>query len=290
MSATAAVVLLLGALGKASPCSGSWRGFPARAACRGSAFPCSSRRWVSAWGDSSPDSCAGTGERTPWPGAWSWRPNWGSSGRRCPVPAAASVARDFAAALRGGVPVSGGKKAAVLLLVSCVCSWPGSRALAAEEDALYEKSGAQSLYDSLDGDTKEMLSWAGVEGAMVGGDLGAYGLGRGSLNGRGSSWGSPSGPWRAWWRWRLLCRLAGCFEGSTWGRPRPWWKPGLRRPAAGAPAGSAPAGGGPGPKRLGLFGGQRSVYAGLLLAGGASVTGASYSFLPWPRGTGSPCW
>ena len=75
--------------------------------------------------------------------------------------------------------MSGGKKAAVLLLVALCLLLPGSRAMAAEENDLYERSGAQSLYDSLDGDTKEMLSWAGVEGAMVGGDLELTGLWQG---------------------------------------------------------------------------------------------------------------
>ena len=131
--------------------------------------------------------------------------------------------------------------------------------MAAEENDLYERSGAQSLYDSLDGDTKEMLSWAGVEGAMVGGDLELTGLWQGLSQWTREQLGEPFRALAGVVAVVVLCRLAGCFEGKHLGETAPLvGSLACARPAAGASAGSAPAGGGPGPKRLGLSGGQRS--------------------------------
>ena len=185
--------------------------------------------------------------------------------------------------------MSGGKKAAVLLLVALWLLLPGSRALAAEEDDLYEKSGAQSLYDSLDGDTKEMLSWAGVEGAMVGGDLELTGLWQGLSQWTREQLGEPFRALAGVVAVAVLCRLAGCFEGKHLGETAPLvgslacavllLEPllGLLRQVE-ALAQSASA----------FLAASVPVYAGLLLAGGASVTGASYSFLPLAAGNGIP--
>ena len=185
--------------------------------------------------------------------------------------------------------MSGGKKAAVLLLVALCLLLPGSRALAAEEDALYEKSGAQSLYDSLDGDTKEMLSWAGVEGAMVGEDLELTGLWQGLSQWTREQLGEPFRALAGVVAVAVLCRLAGCFEGKHLGETAPLvgslacavllLEPllGLLRQVE-TLAQSASA----------FLAASVPVYAGLLLAGGASVTGASYSFLPLAAGNGIP--
>ena len=161
--------------------------------------------------------------------------------------------------------------------------------MAAEEDDLYERSGAQSLYDSLDGDTKEMLSWAGVEGAMVGGDLELTGLWQGLSQWTREQLGEPFRALAGVVAVAVLCRLAGCFEGKHLGETAPLvgslacavllLEPllGLLRQVE-ALAQSASA----------FLAASVPVYAGLLLAGGASVTGASYSFLPLAAGNGIP--
>ena len=100
---------------------------------------------------------------------------------------------------------------AVILLLSLGA--PRARA----QDEIYEKSGAEELYQVLDEDAKDLLSRAGVEGGMV--EQGVSG--KGLLEGAGEllrdKLGAPFKALAALIGILVLCRLGSCFEDGALG-------------------------------------------------------------------------
>jgi len=173
---------------------------------------------------------------------------------------------------------------------TCILMWIAPAAKAWEPDLqeeLFLKSGAEEMYDSLDDETKELLSQAGIEGASAeveSGDLFSVlsALVREKLSG-------PLKALAALTAVIILCKLANCFDSSEIGGVSAF---------AGALACAAvivtPL--------LELIGStQRAVesasvfllasvpvYGGLMAAGGNTAAGTSYSFLTLAAGNVIP--
>lgn len=189
-----------------------------------------------------------------------------------------------------------GRKRAILCLLAAafllVLPAPGAWAREAGEDqeeALYEKSGAGEMYDSLDGDARELLSRAGVEGARVEGELELEGLFQGLSQLLREELAGPLKAAASLLAVILLCRLASCLEAGGLGRTA-------------ALAGTVACAGIVAAPLAELIHQVRTVseaasafllasvpvYAGLMVASGSAVTGGSYSFLTLAAGNAIP--
>lgn len=172
---------------------------------------------------------------------------------------------------------------AVILLLSLGA--PRARA----QDEIYEKSGAEELYQVLDEDAKDLLSRAGVEGGMV--EQGVSG--KGLLEGAGEllrdKLGAPFKALAALIGILVLCRLGSCFEDGALGENV--------QLLGAAACGAVMAG-----PVLGMLNACRTaadsasafmaaavpVYAGLLAAAGNLASGSGYSFLAMFAGGAIP--
>ena len=171
----------------------------------------------------------------------------------------------------------------ILIAFAVICS-PVALAQTGE---LYEKSGAPGLYDSLDGDTKNLLGELGVDGANVTGGLSGEGIFEMVSSLLRDKLSSPLKAMAALLGVVMLCRLSAGIGDD-----------GGVSPLVGAAACglilSAPL--------LGILttcrrvSGAASVfltaavpvYAGLLTAGGNLATGSGYSFITMLAGTAIP--
>lgn len=184
-----------------------------------------------------------------------------------------------------------GRVLAVALAAACLGAFLPLAASGAEsrEAELFAKSGAAGMYDSLDGETRELLSQAGVEEAQVEGELKAESL-----------WGAvarlvrekvtaPLKALAALVGVIVLSRLAACWEERRLGK------------TAALAGALACAGIVAGPlaeliDQVGTVAETASafllasvpVYGGLLVAAGSGVTGGSYSFLTLAAGNAIP--
>lgn len=176
-----------------------------------------------------------------------------------------------------------------LVLCALVCAaltvfCPAARA---QSDELYEKSGAQGLFEGLDDETKELLRGLGVNGAQVTEGLSGEGIFMMVSDLLRDRLSSPLKALAAVLGVVVLCRLSeGISEGGTTAQ--------LVGAAACGLIISAPV--------LGLLTAcQRvaqaaaafltaaaPVYAGLLIAGGNLATGSGYSFLAMLAGAAIP--
>lgn len=105
----------------------------------------------------------------------------------------------------------------VLCLLCLFLLWPQASAQAAEagfDDGLYEKSGADELYDGLDGETKELLSQAGINSARDGANAGWEELLKAFSQLLRDKLSAPLKALAALIVTAVLCRLAACFGGS----------------------------------------------------------------------------
>lgn len=177
-----------------------------------------------------------------------------------------------------------------LCVFTCFLAWAAPEARAEEPDLQQEillKSGAEEMYESLDEETKELLSQAGIEGASAEVESGSlFSILSELLQEK------LSGPLKALAALTaviILCKLAGCFDSPEIGGVSAF---------AGALACAAvivtPL--------LELIGTtQRAVesasvfllasvpvYGGLMAAGGSAAAGTSYSFLTLAAGNVIP--
>lgn len=155
----------------------------------------------------------------------------------------------------------------------------------AEEAVLYEKSGADRLYQSLDQDARDLLGQAGVREGRVQ-ELDGQGLLRGLGRALREKLAAPLKAAGALLGIILLCRLCGCFEEGGFG----------------AQAGAIACGAVMAAPLLGLLSACETVsqtagafitaavpvYAGLLTASGSPAAGSGYSFLAMGAGAAVP--
>lgn len=165
-------------------------------------------------------------------------------------------------------------------------------ARAQEEDVkagLYEKSGASDLYGSLDGETRDLLSQAGVESAQAGEGLSWEGLFQALSQVLRDKLTGPLKAIAALTAVAVLCRLASCFgSGSAGGAVS------LAGALASAAVVVTPL------LRLMETAGRTiesasvfllsavPVYGALMAASGSPAAGASYSFLTLAAGNAIP--
>lgn len=102
------------------------------------------------------------------------------------------------------------------LVFLILCAVP-ARAEVTQEDELYEKSGASGMYDSLDGDTRELLSKAGVDSPEMEEELSFDRIFQAISQMLREKLSSPLKTLAALIAIILLCRLGGCFEKSEIG-------------------------------------------------------------------------
>ncbi len=166
-------------------------------------------------------------------------------------------------------------------LLFCFSLWSAPKAEAQEPDLqeeLLQKSGAEEMYDSLDNETKGLLSQAGIEKASVDGEgKGLFSILSQLLQEK------LAGPFKALASLTaviILCKLANCFDSSELGGISAF---------AGALACAAVV---VAPLLKVMDSTQRAVesasvfllasvpvYGGLMAAGGSAAAGTSYSFL-----------
>lgn len=173
----------------------------------------------------------------------------------------------------------------MLLSAALMTVW--APAACAQDGELYEKSGAAGLYDSLDGETKELLHGLGVEDAQAHGGLSGEGIFRMVSTLLRDKLAGPLKALAAVLGVTVLCRLSACMEDG-----------GNMAQLVGAAACGLILSG----PVLGLLTTcQRvaqaasvfltaavPVYAGLLTAGGNLATGSGYSFLAMLAGAVIP--
>lgn len=108
--------------------------------------------------------------------------------------------------------------AALLGAVLCCVLFLPLGARAEEQEAqLYEKSGAQSMYDSLDGDTRDLLSEAGVGSARIEEEITAERVFEAFSQMLRDKLSGPLKAAAALLAVIILCRLANCFENTEIG-------------------------------------------------------------------------
>ena len=170
---------------------------------------------------------------------------------------------------------------ALLLGIAAPSAWA--------QGEVYEKSGAEELYQALDEDARDLLSRAGVEGGMV--EEGVSG--KSLLEGAGElvreKMGAPLEALAALLGIIVLCRLGSCFEEGSLGENAQ-----MIGAAACAVVMVGPV--------LGMLGACQKVadsasaflaaavpvYAGLLAAAGNLASGGGYSFLAMLAGGAIP--
>ncbi len=180
-----------------------------------------------------------------------------------------------------------------LFCAFCLVSFlPGMAASAHEwgtEEDLYEKSGAAGLYDSLDVDTKSLLSQAGVQSGQAGDSLSWEGLFRAFSQILRDRLTGPLKALAAITVVTVLCRLANCFDpGGAGGAVS------LTGTLVGAAVVAAPllelmetAGRAVESACVFLLSAV-PVYAALITASGSPAAGTSYSFLTLAAGSAIP--
>lgn len=165
------------------------------------------------------------------------------------------------------------------LAAVCIVCLP-VKARAASDEEIYEKSGAQGMYDSLDEETKQLLSQVGTDSAKVSGEINAQDLFHAFSALFRETFAAPLKTMAALLAMILLCRLANCFENKEIGAVS-----GLAGTLGCAAVMAVPL--------TGLISSARMVvesasvfllagipvYSALLIASGNTAAGGSYSFL-----------
>ena len=158
-----------------------------------------------------------------------------------------------------------------------------------EEAELYEKSGAPGLYDSLDGETRDLLSQAGVEEGQIGSDLGLNGLFGALSRLIRDEIAAPLKAAASLLAVILLCRLAACLEEARLGKTAALVGALACAGIVAAPLAELIAGVQTAAQAASAFlVASVPVYAGLLAASGSAVTGSSYSLLTLAAGNAIP--
>ena len=166
---------------------------------------------------------------------------------------------------------------------------PAARAQGVEEAELYEKSGAPGLYDSLDGETRDLLSQAGVEEGQIGSDLGLNGLFGALSRLIRDEIAAPLKAAASLLAVILLCRLAACLEEARLGKAAALVGALACAGIVAAPLAELIAGVQTAAQAASAFlVASVPVYAGLLAASGSAVTGSSYSLLTLAAGNAIP--
>ncbi len=169
---------------------------------------------------------------------------------------------------------------------------PGISARAQEEKfetGLYQKSGAEDLYDGLEQDAKDLLSQAGVDSGQAGTDVSWEGLFQAASQLLRDKLSGPLKALAALTAVAVLCRLANCFEA------------GETEDAAALAGALACAAAVAVPLLELLRSTQRTVesasvfllasvpvYGALMAASGSAAAGTSYSFLTLAAGNAIP--
>lgn len=180
---------------------------------------------------------------------------------------------------------------AACLAAACLLFLPAptARAQGAEEAELYEKSGAPGLYDSLDGETRDLLSQAGVEEGQIGSDLGLNGLFGALSRLVRDEIAAPLKAAASLLAVILLCRLAACLEEARLGKAAALVGALACAGIVAAPLAELIAGVQTAAQAASAFlVASVPVYAGLLAASGSAVTGSSYSLLTLAAGNAIP--
>lgn len=186
-----------------------------------------------------------------------------------------------------------GKRILLLCLsvLACLFLFP-TAAACAEEDRelqLYEKSGAQGMYDSLDEDAKELLSQAGIGSAKLDGEITAETVFQAFSQMLRDKLSGPLKTAAALLAVILLCRLANCFENTEIG-------------AVSSLVGTLACAGVVVLPMAGLIASAKlvvesasvfllasvPVYSALMIASGNTVAGGSYSLLTLAAGNAIP--
>lgn len=166
---------------------------------------------------------------------------------------------------------------------------PAARAQGVEEAELYEKSGAPGLYDSLDGETRDLMSQAGVEEGQIGSDLGLNGLFGALSRLIRDEIAAPLKAAASLLAVILLCRLAACLEEARLGKTAALVGALACAGIVAAPLAELIAGVQTAAQAASAFlVASVPVYAGLLAASGSAVTGSSYSLLTLAAGNAIP--
>lgn len=180
---------------------------------------------------------------------------------------------------------------AACLTAACLLFLPAPAACAqgVEEAELYEKSGAPGLYDSLDGETRDLLSQAGVEEGQIGSDLGLNGLFGALSRLIRDEIAAPLKAAASLLAVILLCRLAACLEEARLGKAAALVGALACAGIVAAPLAELIAGVQTAAQAASAFlVASVPVYAGLLAASGSAVTGSSYSLLTLAAGNAIP--
>lgn len=180
---------------------------------------------------------------------------------------------------------------AACLAAACLLFLPAptARAQGVEEAELYEKSGASGLYDSLDGETRDLLSQAGVEEGQIGSDLGLNGLFGALSRLIRDEIAAPLKAAASLLAVILLCRLAACLEEARLGKTAALVGALACAGIVAAPLAELIAGVQTAAQAASAFlVASVPVYAGLLAASGSAVTGSSYSLLTLAAGNAIP--
>ena len=174
--------------------------------------------------------------------------------------------------------------AAVCFALLMLCPLPAR----AQEEGLYQASGAGGLYEGLDRETKDLLGQAGVDSAL-GGEVNGDGLFQAVSRLVREKLAGPLKGLAALLGTILLCRLSGCFQQGELS--------GTVELCGAAACGLVLAG-----PVLGLLTlcqqvtntacafltGSVPVYTGLLMASGSGTAGAGYSVVAMAAGAGIP--
>ena len=180
---------------------------------------------------------------------------------------------------------------AACLAAACLLFLPAPAACAqgVEVAELYEKSGAPGLYDSLDGETRDLLSQAGVEEGQIGSDLGLNGLFGALSRLIRDEIAAPLKAAASLLAVILLCRLAACLEEARLGKTAALVGALACAGIVAAPLAELIAGVQTAAQAASAFlVASVPVYAGLLAASGSAVTGSSYSLLTLAAGNAIP--
>lgn len=175
-------------------------------------------------------------------------------------------------------------RAAICLIVLTLCPLPAL----AQENELYQASGAGALYEGLDRETKELLGQAGVDSAL-GGEMDGGGLFQAASQLVREKLAGPLKGLAALLGAILLCRLSACFqEGELSGTVELCGTAACGLVLAGPVLGLLSLCQTVTNTACAFLTGAVPVYTGLLAASGNGAAGAGYSVLAMAAGAGVP--